>query len=112
MKASTLLSEYLKTDTIRASGPTHFTIKDYEIAEFKDEKTGKLVKKLALVVGDDQPQILLNKENNRTLIEAFGDETDAWIGKTMEVYFDPKVMFGGKKVGGLRVRVPDQTMAT
>ena len=107
MKASSLLSDYLKTETIKASGPQNLTIRDYEVAEFKDEKTGKLAKKLALLLGDDVPPFLLNKENNRTLIEAFGDETDGWIGKTIEVFFAPNVMFGGKRVGGLRVRVPD-----
>lgn len=106
MKASTLLSDYLKTDTIRASGPVTFTIKDYEVAELQDEKTQTVVKKLALLVGEDQPKVLLNKENNRVLIDAYGDETDGWIGKPVEVYFDKEVKFGGKKVGGLRVRIP------
>ena len=82
------------------------TIKDWELVEFKDQKTDTLQKKLALIVDDDQ-KFLLNKENTRTLIDAFGtQETDEWVGRFVEVYFEPNVTFGGKRVGGLRVRIP------
>ena len=55
---------------------------------------------------DDDTKLLLNKENTRNLIEGFGtDETDDWVGRTFEAYYDPSVTFGGKRVGGLRVRV-------
>ena len=105
MKATTLLSEYLRADFIKDSGPRTYKIKDWEIAEFKDEKTDRIEKKLALRLDDDS-KLLLNKENTRNLIEGFGtDETDDWIGRTFEAYFDPHVTFGGKRVGGLRVKV-------
>ena len=104
MKASTLLSEYVKADTVKESGPQAFKIKDWEVVEFKDEKTDAIQKKMALLVDDDQ-KVVLNKENTRTLIEIFGtDETDEWVGRTFEAYHDPSVRFAGKKVGGLRVR--------
>ena len=106
MKASTLLSEFLKADALKESGPQTYTIKDWEITEFKDDKSGKLEKKLTLIVDDDQ-KLLLNKENTRTLIEAFDtDETDDWVARSFEAYFEPNVTFAGKRVGGLRIRVP------
>lgn len=105
MKATTLLSEYIKSDTVKQSGPMVLKITDWEVVEFKDEKSGRTDKKLALAVDNGQ-KLVLNVENSRTLIEGFGDETDDWIGRTLEAYFEPNVTFGGKKVGGLRVRVP------
>ena len=45
--------------------PQVLTIKDWEVVEFKDQKTDILQKKLALIVDDDQ-KLLLNKENTRT----------------------------------------------
>lgn len=105
MKASTLLSEFIKSDSVKASGPVIFTIKDWEVVEFKDPKTDRVEKKLALIVDDDQ-RLLLNKENARTLIDGFEtDETDEWVGRQFEAYYEPDVRFGGKRVGGLRVRM-------
>jgi hypothetical protein len=105
MKASKLLGQYLKAETLKMNGPMEFTIEDVEVSEFKDEKTGKLMKKLVVNVGDDEPRVLLNAANTKALIEAFSDETDTWVGNTFEAFFDPNVMFGTKKTGGMRVRV-------
>lgn len=50
--------------------------------------------------------MLLNKTNLRLLAAMFGDDTDDWIGKTVEVYHDPTISYAGQLVGGLRVRQP------
>ena len=105
MKATTLLSEFIKSEIVKQSGPMLLKITDWEVVEFKDEKSGRTDKKLALAVDNGQ-KLVLNVENARTLIDGFGDETDDWIGRTLEAYFEPNVTFGGKKVGGLRVRLP------
>jgi len=52
---------------------------------------------------DVQP-MLLNKTNLKLLAAMFGDDTDQWVGKEVEVYFDPSVSYAGQMVGGLRVR--------
>ncbi len=105
MRVTTLLSEFIKSETIKTSGPQTYTIKDWELVEFKDPKTDRIEKKLALVVDDGQ-KLLLNKENARTLIEGFGtDETDQWVGRQFEAHHEPSVQFGGKRVGGTRVKV-------
>jgi hypothetical protein len=54
--------------------------------------------------GDTKPMVL-NGTNWDTLETAFGEDSDAWIGKTVTLYNDPNVMYGGKKTGGVRVRV-------
>lgn len=40
----------------------------------------------------------------RLLVHAWGPETDAWVGRWLLLYRDPKVTFGGDEVGGIRVR--------
>ena len=47
----------------------------------------------------------LNKTNLTKLITAFGSESDAWVGKTIEVYTEP-VNFQGQMVQGVRMRLP------
>lgn len=50
--------------------------------------------------------MVLNITNCKRMIAAYGDETEVWKGKRVELYFDPNVEFGGEIVGGCRVRVP------
>ena len=51
----------------------------------------------------DKPMIL-NVTNIRIAEKAFGDNTDDWMGKEIELHFDENVSFGGEIVGGLRFR--------
>lgn len=68
---------------------------------------------------DDQPQelkwmikfqefakpMVLNSTNIQLLAKACGsDDTDEWTGKKVVLYVDDNVSFGGKLVGGLRIR--------
>lgn len=65
-------------------------------------------------VGKDKPMIL-NVTNERMLCNLFGDPTspdpaavtEQFRGKIVNLYFDPNVMFGGKRVGGLRLQEYD-----
>ena len=50
--------------------------------------------------------LILNKANDDTLCEAFGDEDEAWDGKTAELFVDKSITFAGKRVGGVRIRIP------
>lgn len=43
------------------------------------------------------------KSMRRALISAWGDNGKSWIGKSMTLYCDPSVKFGGVAVGGIRV---------
>jgi hypothetical protein len=54
----------------------------------------------------------LNSTTIRVLEKGFGDDSDLWIGKKVMVYVDPNVTFGGRLVGGLRLRTPKATAAT
>ena len=53
----------------------------------------------------DVKPMVLNKQNaNRLKAIAKSDDIDRMIGLTVNVYNDPFVEFGGKTVGGLRIR--------
>ena len=43
------------------------------------------------------------KSMRRVLIHAWTEDGRAWVGKSMTLYNDPEVMYGGVKVGGIRI---------
>ena len=54
----------------------------------------------------DKP-LVLNVTNIQMCAKACGSEdTDHWMSKKVVLYEDPSVSFGGKVVGGIRVRAP------
>lgn len=62
--------------------------------------------KWVLYFREEAKGMALNVTTIRVLEQAYGDESDAWIGNKVMVYVDPNVSFGGKIVGGLRLRTP------
>lgn len=95
-------SNYLKKEDVPF--PTSVTIKHVTQEEISGEG-GKELKAIIYFVGNLKPMVL-NKGNAITIAEVYGDDTDAWHGKAVEVYTDASVMFAGKRVGGLRLRIP------
>jgi hypothetical protein len=54
----------------------------------------------------DKP-LVLNSTNIQMTAKACGSEdTDEWNGKRIVLYVDPNVSYGGKLIGGIRVRAP------
>ncbi len=53
--------------------------------------------------GDDGRPFLPCKTMRRLLAHAWGTDGHAWIGRSMTLYHDPSVVFGGIKVGGIRI---------
>lgn len=43
------------------------------------------------------------KSMRRVLISAWGDDGSKWVGRSLTMYNDPEVKFGGVKVGGIRI---------
>ena len=51
--------------------------------------------------------MVLNSTNGQIIAGITkSEETDAWTGHKIVLYDDPNVSFGGKLVGGIRVRAP------
>ena len=54
----------------------------------------------------DKPMVL-NSTNGQIIAQITkSEETDNWIGHKVVLFDDPTVSFGGKLVGGIRVREP------
>lgn len=92
---------YLKTEDVKQE--TEYTIK-----ECRPEDIGKEdVKETKLIVffEDQEKGLVLNKVNSEAIAEITNTrEFDKWQGTKLCLYVDPNVMFGGKRVGGIRVK--------
>ena len=56
--------------------------------------------------------IILNGTNWDMLVDMTGEQdSDQWKGLPIVIFVDPNVMFGKKKVGGIRIRPPKQQAA-
>lgn len=85
--------------------------------EIEDGDRGKKRKPVMFLMGPSDPKlditrgIILNGTNWDAIAEIRGEDpnetdTDDWEGTQIVVFNDPKVMFGGKKIGGIRIREP------
>jgi hypothetical protein len=54
--------------------------------------------------------LVLNMTNANVLIEAYGDDTDNWLGRQIELY-PARTEFRGKIVDAVRVRMPAGAVA-
>ncbi len=43
------------------------------------------------------------KTTARIMLESYGSDIQKWVGKSLELFRDPEVVFGGKKEGGIRI---------
>lgn len=104
MKISQMFpSKYLGKEDV--PHPITVRIEQLTREEVSDGNNSKEEKNV-LWFSDDMKPMILNRGNAETIGGLYGDDSDAWIGKSIELYVDPSVMFGSKRVGGLRVRAP------
>lgn len=84
------------------------------IKECKLEQVGKddsPEERWVLYFREREKGMVLNITTIRVLEQAYGGDTDHWMGNKVMVYVDPNVSFGGKVVGGLRLRTPKKSAA-
>lgn len=104
-------SRYLSQNNLpQPPGSTHTMIEDVRVetmpSEGKEEKpvmyfsTGTCVD-----TGQPLTPLIVNSGNWDQLATAYGDESDGWRGKPVELYIDPNVMYAGRRTGGIRVRL-------
>lgn len=86
------------------ASPVRAVIKTVTREEIKGDDGNEL--KTILAFQGNVKSMILNKTNAEFLVAEFGDDSDLWLGKTVELYVDPSVMFGGKRIGGVRLRAP------
>ena len=91
-------SEYITKDDLPQ--PVKVKIAGASLIDLDNEQ------KVVLFFVGKQKGLVCNKTNLRILAASFADsETDHWLGKEIVVYNDPSVMYAGKVVGGVRVKV-------
>lgn len=107
MKASKFFSgSYLKA--IDLQRPVTVTIE--RVVEEQVGEEGKQEPRLILYFRGKQKGLCLNKTNFETLLALTGhDETDRWIGITVQLFNDMSVTFNNSR-GGIRIRNADQIM--
>ncbi len=100
-------SRYVKAGDLDA-GPQTMAIRELvveEIGQGKDRQD-----KPVLYFHNRDKGLVLNVTNTRTIEDAYGTETDDWLGKSIEL-FSAKVDFKGDRVDAVRVRVPKSASA-
>lgn len=53
--------------------------------------------------GDDGKPFKPCKSMRRVMVHAWGPDAHQYVGRSMTLYCDPEVQFGGMKVGGIRI---------
>lgn len=80
-------------------------VRTVTIAGCAPEQLGQGEIKPALQFQGVSKKLILNKTNGMLIAAAYGTETTAWTGRTLELYPE-QVMFQGQVVPAIRVRVP------
>jgi hypothetical protein len=101
--------KYLKREHVTEEGSTHKVVSCGE--ETINSADGESEMKWILHLENLKP-IILNATNIRRCVAAFGtSETDDWVGRPIVCYDDPEIEFGGRQVGGIRLRAVPATKA-
>jgi hypothetical protein len=103
MKVSQMIqSKFLKKEDLE-DGDKIVTIKGIELESMQGNESEQ---RYVLYFRELPKGMVLNVTTIRVLENAFGDDSDDWMGKQVKMYVDPNVSFQGKVVGGLRLMPP------
>lgn len=94
-------SDFLKSTDLNRKQPL-VKIKSVNTRDFSDE-AGTKTKPIIEFEGKDK-MMVLNVTNTRRLVEAFGKDSDKWIGKEVQLYVEDTQMGPGLR---LRAELPD-----
>lgn len=96
-------TKYLSKDDIKA--PTVGVIENV-VNETLGQGEDQEIKPVMYFSSGPAKPMVINNTNWMTVESMHGDESDNWNGKAVEVWVDPSVSYGGKRIGGLRLRAP------
>jgi DMSO/TMAO reductase YedYZ molybdopterin-dependent catalytic subunit len=90
-----------KSDQLNAEqllgGPITVTVSDVRVSDSGEQPV------VVHYVGEDGRPFKPCKTMRKVLIHAWGTDGRKWIGRSMTLYNDPSVKFGGDDVGGIRI---------
>jgi hypothetical protein len=81
------------------TGPKNITITRVEISDNENEQQPAKV----FYQGDNGKPYKPCKSMRRVMVAVWTKESTNYVGKSMTLYGDPKVMWAGKEVGGIRI---------
>jgi hypothetical protein len=96
-------SGYLSQDDL--PNPVITTIKAAGKEMMSTDDNGQREKPV-IYFSDRTKPLVLNMVNWDTIEAAYGTDSEGWLGKPIELFVDRNVMYGAKKVGGIRIRIP------
>ncbi len=99
--------EYLKKEDLDQKNDTILTITGGQMEEIGQEKDNRPV----LTFAETDQKLVLNKTNISRIYAAHSlTDTEELKGKKVALYVDHEIDFGGKVVGGIRIRAqaPDE----
>ena len=98
----TAFGSYLKQEDL-GGREAKVIIASVEMEDVKD--VDKTEKKLVMHFAGKDKALILNRTNCEAMETICGtDDYGAWVGHAVVLWTDPTVKFGGKLVGGLRIR--------
>lgn len=101
-KSDAFKGNYLKAQHLIDGGPMRLTITGCGMEAMPDDNKEKPV----LAFQEDKRGLVINQVNWDIIAERYGDDSDEWAGKTIELY-PTKTQFGSKRVDCIRVRFPE-----
>lgn len=103
---SATFSKFLKADDVK-EGPRTLTIKAVAHEDVGPEE--RRTKELVMRFVEDDRGLVIKSTKYADATAIFGTKnTDGWIGKAIQLVYDPNIKFGGKRVGGIVLRAAVQ----
>ena len=100
------VSQWLASEDLAGLGDVPCEIEDvliYESVTFDAGRKETNVPALRFK-GKAKQLVLRTSCNRKALVRLFGADTKNWRGKTITLYHEPNVRFGGKVVSGIRIK--------
>lgn len=99
-------SPWLAGEDLQGLGEVTAEIEDVLLYPSVVFEAGRVKKNVAAIKfkGRDKQLVLSAGVNRKTLAELFGQDTRKWRGKMVKLWFDPSVLLGKIRKGGLRVK--------
>lgn len=89
-------SDQMNADDLIA-GPRTITIREVDIRPGTEQPVS------IFFDGDNGKPWKTCKSMNRVLVSAWGPDAKAYVGRSVTIYRDPKVKWGGMAIGGIRI---------
>ena len=96
--------KWLKAVDVKPLGRPQVVINRWSLEDVEQGKAPMLA--IHFVLNNQEEALVLNKTNGRMIAHTYGDETDAWLVKLIELRVEA-VDFAGKIVDAIRVGVPE-----